>query len=98
MPSLAATRSRKSSAFDAARQASVAISRMRQARLRLILSRQMRNADIARSIAGSLMRPVGEMPSPSRMMRENESTMRKPSPVGRAISRRQLLVPRSSAA
>ena len=33
-----------------------------------------------------------------RMMRENASTTRNPSAVGRATSRRQLLVPRSSAA
>ena len=38
------------------------------------------------------------MPSPSRIMRENASTTRKLSRVARATSRRQLLVPRSSAA
>ena len=53
---------------------------------------------IVRSIAASLIRPVDEMPSPNRTIRENESTTRKPPPVGQAISRRQLLVPRSSAA
>ncbi len=46
----------------------------------------------------SEIRPVWAMPSPSRMMREKESTMRNPPSVGRAISSRQLLVPRSSAA
>ena len=35
---------------------------------------------MARSIAASLMQPVAEMPSPSRMIRENESTTRNPSP------------------
>ena len=39
-----------------------------------------------------------ETPSPNRTMREKASTTRKPSPVGRATSSRQLLVPRSSAA
>jgi len=47
----------------------------------------------ARSIAGSLMQPVAEIPSPRRMIREKESTTRNPSLVGQAISRRQLLVP-----
>jgi len=49
-------------------------------------------------IAASPMRPDVDTPSPSRMMRENASTTRKPSVVGRAIKSRQLLVPRSSAA
>ena len=98
MPVSAATWSRKLSALSAARQASVAISRSRVAFFALILSRQMLKAATARPIAASLMRPVVEMPSPSRMIRENESITRKLSPVGQAISRRQLLVPRSSAA
>ena len=98
MPVSAATRSMKPSAFDAARQASVAIRRRRLAFFDWILSRQMLRAAMARSIAASLMQPVAEIPSPSRMMRENELTTRKLSPVGQAISRRQLLVPRSSAA
>jgi hypothetical protein len=98
MPVSAATRSRKLSPLDAARQASVAISRNRLAFLDWILSRQMLKAAMARSIAASLMEPVADMPSPSRMIRENESTTRNPSPVGQAISSRQLLVPRSSAA
>jgi len=51
-----------------------------------------------RQRAASLIAPVEEMPSPRRMMREKESTTRNPSPVGQAISSRQLLVPRSSAA
>ena len=63
-----------------------------------ILSRQMLKAATARSIAASLMQPVAEMPSPSRMIRENESITRNPSPAGQAIRSRQLLVPRSSAA
>jgi hypothetical protein len=98
MPVSAATRLRKPSAFEAARQASVAISRRRLALLDWILSRQTDNAAMARSIAASLMQPVAEMPSPRRMMREKESTTRKLSPEGQAIRRRQLLVPRSSAA
>jgi hypothetical protein len=53
---------------------------------------------MARSIAASLMLPLVDIPSPSRMIREKESTTRKPSPVGQAISSRQLFVPRSSAA
>ncbi len=98
MPVSAATRLRKPSAFEAARHASVAISRSRRAFRRLILSRQMLSAAMARSIAASLIEPVAETPSPSRMMREKESTTRKPSWVGQAISSLQLLVPRSSAA
>ncbi|MEY9529536.1 hypothetical protein ABIF70_010677 [Bradyrhizobium japonicum] len=98
IPVSAATRLRKPSAFEAARQASVAISRSRLALRRLILSRQMLSAATARSIAASLMQPVAETPSPSRMMREKESTTRKPSLVGQAIRSLQLLVPRSSAA
>jgi hypothetical protein len=58
----------------------------------------MLKAAMARSIAASLMQPLAEIPSPNRMIRENESTTRNPSPVGQAINRRQLLVPRSSAA
>ena len=84
--------------FSAARQASVAISRARVTDRLRILSRHTVSADTARSIAASDSRPVAETPSPSRMMRENASMTRKPSPDGRAISRRQLLVPRSRAA
>ena len=72
--------------------------RRRLARFASILSRQIESADIARSIAASLMQPVAETPSPSRMIREKELITRKLSPVGQAISSRQLLVPRSSAA
>jgi hypothetical protein len=48
IPVSAATRSRKASAFEAARQASVAIRRRRLAFLELILSRQMLSAAMAR--------------------------------------------------
>ena len=61
------------------RQASVAIRRARVTPRLRILSRQMRSASIARSIAASLRRPDAVMPSPSRMMREKASTTRKPS-------------------
>ena len=84
--------------LTAVRQASVAIRRARVTPRFFILSRQMPSASIARAIAASLMRPDAEMPSPSRMMRENASMTRNASPVGRATRRRQLLVPRSSAA
>ncbi len=97
-PTSSAMRARNSLPFSAARQASVAIRRARVTPRLRILSRQMPSASTARSIAASLMRPDAEMPSPSRMMRENASMTRKLSPVGRATSSRQLLVPRSSAA
>jgi hypothetical protein len=57
----------------------------------------MRSAETARSIAWSDSRPLVASPSPSRTMREKASTITKPSVAGRAISKRQLLVPRSSA-
>ena len=98
MPVSAATRSRNCSALAAARQASVAISRRRLALRYLILSLQIESAAMARSMAPSLIEPVEEIPSPRRMMREKELTTRNPSAVGHAISSRQLLVPRSSAA
>ncbi len=99
MPVSAATRARKLGALPAARQASVAISRSRQAPCDSGSCRcKCASAAIARSIAASLIEPVAAMPSPSRMIREKESTTRNPSPVGQAISSRQLLVPRSSAA
>ncbi|MEH2476908.1 hypothetical protein V1282_000265 [Nitrobacteraceae bacterium AZCC 2146] len=98
MPVSVATWARNASEFAAARQASVAIRRSRCASLDWILSRQTLSAEIAREIAASLITPDVETPSPSRMIRENESITRKLSPVGQAISRRQLLVPRSSAA
>jgi hypothetical protein len=56
------------------------------------------DAPMARAIAASPSLPLWPTPSPSRTMREKESTTRNVSPVGSAISRRQLLVPRSSAA
>jgi len=43
-------------------------------------------------------RPVTDRPSPRRTMRVKPSSTRKPPSCGRAISRRQLLVPRSRAA
>ena len=97
-PAFSAMQARNSSPFSAARQASVAIRRARVTARFFILSRQMLKASMARRIAASLMRPEAEMPSPRRMMRENASTTRNPSAVGRATSSRQLLVPRSSAA
>ena len=60
---------------------------------------QIFSASTARSMAGSLRRPVADRPSPSRTMRENASTTRNwPAVSARATSSRQLLVPRSSAA
>jgi hypothetical protein len=53
---------------------------------------------MVRSMAASLSRPVVESPSPSRTMRVKPSSTRKLFSCGRAISSRQLLVPRSSAA
>ena len=97
-PTSRCTRARNSTPFSAERQASVAISRARVTPRLRILSRQIDSASIARSIAASPSRPEAAMPSPRRMMRENASITRKPSRIGRATSRRQLLVPRSSAA
>ena len=91
-------RARNSLAVLGARQASVAIRRARVTPRFFILLRQIARAAMARSIAASLKRPELVTPSPSRMMREKASTTRKPSPAGRATSKRQLLVPRSSAA
>lgn len=51
-----------------------------------------------RSIACSARRPVSASPCPSRTTREKASTTSNAWRVGRATSRRQLLVPRSSAA
>ena len=53
---------------------------------------------MVRVIAASERTPVAVSPSPSRTMREKASTTRKPEPIGRAISSRQLFVPRSRAA
>jgi hypothetical protein len=83
----------------AARQASVAMSRMRFMFLADILAAQILSASTDRSIAPSESMPLAPSPSPSRTMRENASTTRNcPGRVGWATSRRQLLVPRSSAA
>ena len=97
-PRRSRTLSRNSAPFSAARHASVAIRRARVTPRAAILSRQMRSASRVRSIAASLSRPVCESPSPKRTMREKASTTRNPSAVGRATRRRQLLVPKSSAA
>ena len=53
---------------------------------------------MVRSIASSDSLPLAANPSPSRTTRLKASITVKFSPEGRAISRRQLLVPRSSAA
>ena len=60
--------------------------------------RRCASAPSARSIASSDRRPLCARPSPSRTTRLNASMTVKLSPEGRAISRRQLLVPRSIAA
>lgn len=79
--------------------ASVAMSRMRRIGRPESFAAQTLSASTARSIASSESRPLDTSPSPSRTMRENASTTRNwPGRVGCAISRRQLLVPRSSAA
>ena len=62
------------------------------------LPAQMRKALSARSCASSLSQFVLSTPSPSRTARENASSTANPSPSGLATKRRQLLVPRSSAA
>jgi hypothetical protein len=62
------------------------------------LSAQTCSAVSARSIAASDRRPDCASPSPSRTTRLNASITTKCSPAGRAISKRQLLVPRSIAA
>src|SRR5215469_14512451 len=53
---------------------------------------------MVRAIAASESIPVADRPSPRRTMREKASMTRKPRPAPRATRRRQLLVPRSSAA
>ena len=73
------------------------VARRRDA-LGAILSAQTLSASNVRSIAASDKRAGRGQPSPSRTMREKASMTRNPSPAGRATSRRQLLVPRSSAA
>ena len=98
-PVCAFTRDRNSSPLSAARHASVAIRRCLLTVRFFSLSAQIFRASIARLIAASERRPVAVSPSPSRTMRENASTTRNcPGRVGAAISNRQLLVPRSSAA
>ena len=97
-PSSRSTRAMNSSPFAAARQASVAIRRMRVGSCSRSLLRHRRSASMVRSIAASDSRPVADRPSPSRTMRVKPSSTRKLCSCGRAISRRQLLVPRSSAA
>ena len=72
-----------------------------RARQRNIAAAQLLGADRKRRdravhrLLGQL--PVCDRPSPSRTMREKASTTVKPPSIGRAISRRQLLVPRSTA-
>ncbi len=102
-PVSARTRSRKAALLLAARHASVAMSRARVTWRARIFSAQIFKAATVRTIAASASRPVCDTPSPSRTMRQKLSTMRKsagsvPGSGCRAISRRQLLVPRSSAA
>ena len=98
IPVSSATRVTKSGPFSAPRQAWVATARTRTVRLRFSFSEQTLKAAMARSIAPSCKRPVWLRPSPSRTIREKDSTTRKPVKEGVAIKRRQLLVPRSSAA
>ena len=72
-----ATRSRKSAPFSAIRQAWVAIG-ARPPRAHASFCAQMRRAPIARSMASASSSPVCATPSPSRTMREKESTTRNP--------------------
>ena len=97
-PVASRARSRNSPALAARRQASVAIRPERTTRWRSILAAHTCSASMVRSMAGSESRPLADTPSPRRMMRENASMTLKPRREGRATSRRQLLVPRSSAA
>ena len=97
-PVSARARSRNSGALSASRQASVAIRPARSTRCRCILAAHTCSASMVRSMAASDSRPLADTPSPRRMMRENASMTLKPRRDGRATSRRQLLVPRSSAA
>jgi hypothetical protein len=92
------TRSMNSSPLLARRQASVATERARWTLRRLSLSEQTLSAPTARSIAAWLSLPFWASPSPSRTTRLNASMTTKFSSEGRAISSRQLLVPRSIAA
>jgi hypothetical protein len=97
MPVSRRTRSTKWRPLTARRQASVATERARLTRRRRNFSAQTPSAATARSIEPSDNLPEVAMPSPSRTTRENASMTVNPSSVGRAISRRQLLVPRSIA-
>ena len=76
---------------------SVATDRDSDTRRRRSFSAQTESAANARSIAPSVIFPLVASPSPSRTTREKASMTTKPFSAGRAISRRQLLVPRSSA-
>ena len=98
MPVMRSTRRRNSGPFSARRQASVATQRTWVTRCRSSRWRQLRRAAMVRAMAASLSRLLAARPSPRRTMREKLSTTRNPVGSGTAISRRQLLVPRSSAA
>ena len=82
----------------ARRHASVAILRERVTWRRRIFPAQTLSADIVREIASSESNPDALTPSPRRTILEKASMTRKPLRVGRATRRRQLFVPRSSAA
>ena len=84
-------------AVDRAPAASVATERDSDTRRRFNFSAQTESAATARSIAPSLILPDVAIFSPSRTTREKASITVKPPSVGRATSRRQLLVPRSIA-
>jgi hypothetical protein len=97
MPVSSRTRVAKSRPLVARRHASVATDRDSETLRRLSLSAQIDSAATARSIASLDRAPLSDSPSPSRTMREKASMTVNVPPVGRAISRRQLLVPRSIA-
>jgi hypothetical protein len=97
MPVRARTRARNRSPFSARRQASVATALDRVTRRQRILSAQTLSAFKVRSMAASDSRPLAAIPSPRRTIREKASMTRNPWFCGRATSRRQLLVPRSTA-
>jgi hypothetical protein len=92
------TSSWKASALLDRRQASVATHRIRLTPLRRIFFMQIFSAAMVRDMASEVKHPFVETPSPRRTIRENASTTLKPNTVGRAIKRRQLLVPKSIAA
>ena len=98
-PVSSSIRRMKRELLDAARQAWVAMARLWVTPARRILATQTRKAASVRSIAGSDSAPLALKPSPRRTEREKASITRKPPrPSPRAISSRQLLVPRSIAA